>query len=160
MNQFLMLAQQIGRLLKTKHLTLVTAESCTGGEVAQVITSVAGSSDWFERGFVTYSNDSKVEMLGVQPITLATFGAVSEQIARGMAEGALRASRASVSLAVTGIAGPDGGTSDKPVGTVWFAWAGEKFPTEAECKHLSGDRLAIRDAATRFALERLIEILS
>lgn len=154
-----MLAQQIGQLLKNKNLTLATAESCTGGEVAQLITSIPGSSDWFERGFVTYSNTAKVEMLGVKSATIATYGAVSEQTAREMAEGALQHSHADVSLAVTGIAGPEGGTADKPVGTVWFAWAGKKIATIAEIKHFAGDRLEIRDAAAQFVLERLIEIL-
>lgn len=159
MKKLIMLTQQIGQLLKSKNLMLATAESCTGGEVAQIITSVPGSSGWFERGFVTYSNAAKTEMLGVKPTTITNYGAVSEQTAREMAEGALHHSHADVSLAITGIAGPGGGTVDKPVGTVWLAWAGKKFPTETECKFFSGDRLAVRDAAAQFGLQRLIKIL-
>lgn len=158
-NDVLRVAQQLGLLLTSKSLFLATAESCTGGEVAQVITSIAGSSAWFERGFVTYSNTAKIEMLGVQPITIASYGAVSEQTAREMAEGALKNSRADVTLAVTGIAGPDGGTPEKPVGTVWFAWAGKMFPTMVERVQFSGDRFSIRDAATTFVLQRLFKTL-
>src|SRR5690606_25364824 len=117
------LAADVGRALVRAGRALATAESCTGGWVGQVVTSVPGSSAWYDRGFVTYSNAAKTEMLGVPERLLAEHGAVSEAVVCAMAEGALRASRAQVTLAVTGIAGPDGGTAEKPVGTVWFGWA-------------------------------------
>lgn len=159
MNSFLALATNLGQLLKAKKLLLATAESCTGGEVAQAITSVPGSSDWFERGFVTYSNRAKMEMLGVREKTLTTFGAVSEQTAREMAEGALQHSHADCSLAVTGIAGPDGGTPEKPVGLVCFAWAAKNLNTLVAQQIFAGDRIGIRDKATIFTLEELIKLL-
>ena len=118
------LAAQVGGLLKAHGLLLTTAESCTGGGVAQAITGIAGSSAWFERGFVTYSNLSKQQMLGVSVAMLAQYGAVSEAVVREMVAGALANSGAQVALAVSGIAGPDGGTADKPVGTVWFSSGG------------------------------------
>lgn len=152
-------ASKSGKLLLAKGLLLTTAESCTGGEVAQVITSIPGSSNWFERGFVTYSNQAKIEMLGVQAQTLASYGAVSEQTVREMAAGALKYSYADLSLAVTGIAGPGGGTAEKPVGMVWFAWAGRNIATQAQVKYFSGDRQSIRDQATFYVLQHLIEIL-
>src|SRR6266481_3513672 len=117
------LAAEIGQALERSGLMLVTAESCTGGWVGRVVTSVGGSSVWFERGFVTYSEIAKQEMLGVSPEILKQHGAVSEPTARAMAEGALRHSHAQVALAVTGVAGPTGGSANKPIGTVWFAWA-------------------------------------
>lgn len=138
---------------------LATAESCTGGGVSEMITSIPGSSDWFERGFVSYSNASKIEMLGVKASTLAQFGAVSEQVAKEMAEGALKNSHAQISLAVTGIAGPDGGTPDKPVGTVWFAWSGQNFPTKTQIQHFDGDRSTVRALSIKFVLEGLSDIL-
>jgi len=118
------LARRVGSRLKRRRLKLATAESCTGGWIAQAVTSVAGSSEWFERGFVTYSNEAKKEMLGVRAATLSRHGAVSEETAREMAAGALKRSEAHVALAVTGIAGPGGGTRKKPVGMVCFAWSG------------------------------------
>lgn len=157
--QFLLLATQLGQALKSKGLYLATAESCTGGEVAQVITSVAGSSNWFDRGFVTYSNQAKMEMLAVKAATLNSQGAVSEATAREMAEGALQQSRSDASLAVTGIAGPDGGTVDKPVGLVCFAWAGKHFPTLSRSQIFSGDRNDIRNQATFFVLDELLKYL-
>src|SRR5690606_34321586 len=117
------LARKVGEALKAAGARLVTAESCTGGWVAQVVTSVAGSSDWFERGLVTYSNDAKMELLGVRPATLQRHGAVSEETAREMAQGALARSKGTIALAITGIAGPTGGSAAKPVGTVCFGWA-------------------------------------
>ena len=126
------LATQVGEALKAHGLMLATAESCTGGGVAQAITEVAGSSAWFERGFVTYSNLSKQQMLGVRESTLMQHGAVSEMTVREMVEGALKHSNAQVALAVSGIAGPDGGTPDKPVGTVWFAWGLKDAETHAQ----------------------------
>jgi nicotinamide-nucleotide amidase len=134
------LAAQVGGLLKSHGLMLATAESCTGGGVAQAITEVAGSSAWFERGFITYSNLSKQQMLGVRETTLRQHGAVSEATVREMVAGALQHSAAQVSLAVSGIAGPDGGTADKPVGTVWFAWGITNGETYAQRHQLSGNR--------------------
>ena len=144
-------------LLKHSHL-LATAESCSGGMMAAACTDLAGSSQWFERGFVTYSNAAKVEMLGVPAALIEQEGAVSEAVARAMADGALAHSQAHVSLAVTGVAGPTGGSEAKPVGTVWFAWCvnGE---THSEMQHFAGDRAAIRAATVRYALQRLLGFL-
>jgi nicotinamide-nucleotide amidase len=143
--------------LKTRNLSLATAESCTGGGLSYWLTSVPGSSDWFERGFVTYSNVAKTDMLDVSMQTLNDFGAVSEETARTMAEGALRHSAADLSIAITGIAGPDGGSIEKPVGTVWIAWAGKNFNTIAQLYVFTGDRQAIRIAAMVQALEGLFK---
>lgn len=153
------LARTAGELLEKRGHMLATAESCTGGWVAQAITSVAGSSKWFDRGFVTYSNMAKREMLGVKTAVLSRFGAVSEQTARAMAEGALGHSRAQVALAVTGIAGPSGGTPEKPVGTVCFAWAGAGRATVSRRLLFAGDRQAVRRQAVAAALAGLIEFL-
>lgn len=136
---------------------IVTAESCTGGGLAAVLTELAGSSQWFERGFITYSNEAKQELLGVQLKTLEYYGAVSEATAREMAEGALRNSHANISLAVTGIAGPSGGSVDKPVGTVCFAWAIKGQPILTTTQYFTGDRQAIREAAVVYALEKLLD---
>ena len=145
------------RLLARRHL-LATAESCTGGMIAAACTDLSGSSQWFERGFVTYSNEAKAEMLGVPLGLIEQHGAVSEPVARAMADGVLAHSRAQVSLAVTGVAGPTGGTEAKPVGTVWFAWCvgGE---THSEMQHFAGDRAAVRMATLRYALKRLLSLL-
>ena len=145
------------RLLARRHL-LATAESCTGGMIAAACTDLSGSSQWFERGFVTYSNEAKAEMLGVPPALIEQHGAVSEPVARAMADGVLAHSRAQVSLAVTGVAGPTGGSEAKPVGTVWFAWCvgGE---THSEMQHFAGDRAAVRTATLRYALKRLLSLL-
>ena len=145
------------RLLARRHM-LATAESCTGGMIAAACTDLSGSSQWFERGFVTYSNEAKAEMLAVPPGLIEEHGAVSESVARAMADGALAHSRAQVSLAVTGVAGPTGGTKAKPVGTVWFAWCvgGE---THSEMQHFAGDRAAVRMATVRYALKRLLSLL-
>jgi nicotinamide-nucleotide amidase len=153
------LAKQVGKALKSRGMMLATAESCTGGGIAHAITKVQGSSDWFDRGFVTYSNTSKEEMLGVAPHTIKNHGAVSEPTAREMADGALQYSRAQISLAVTGIAGPTGGTPEKPVGTVWFAWVC-KGKVKTVCHHFTGDRDAIRVKATRIALQGVIDVLN
>lgn len=134
---------------------LTTAESCTGGWVARVLTSVPGSSNWFERGFVTYSNMAKTEMLDVPADILARHGAVSEPTVRAMAEGALARSRAQVAVAVTGIAGPAGGTAEKPIGTVWFAWARAGSETRTQRHQLDGDREAVRRKSVAIALEGL-----
>ncbi len=154
------LVVEANKKLKEKRLKLATAESCTGGGVGFWITSVAGSSDCFDRGFITYSNEAKIEQLGVNPYTLESFGAVSEQIAREMAEGALRNSDADVSIAITGIAGPDGGTPNKPVGTVWIAYSNCTQTTEAIVDVFSGNRQQVREQAIAKALSYLLERLT
>jgi nicotinamide-nucleotide amidase len=146
------LATEVGDVLRRQRLMLAVAESCTGGWAAQAITSVAGSSAWFDRGFVTYTNISKHELLGVPAETLKRYGAVSEQTARAMAEGVLQASHADVTLAITGIAGPSGGSPEKPVGLVCFAWAGKGRETIVRTERFGGDRAAIRRQAVREAL--------
>jgi nicotinamide-nucleotide amidase len=152
------LATRVGERLLAEGHTLVTAESCTGGWIAKAATDIAGSSRWFEGGFVTYSNAAKIRDLGVSVRSLEAEGAVSEAVAREMAAGALRASAADLALAVTGIAGPDGGSTAKPVGTVWFAVArrsGEHTEVAARLQHFGGDREAVRRQCVRFALELL-----
>lgn len=149
------LADRLGQLLRARSSMLALAESCTGGGVAELVTSVAGSSAWFERGFVTYSNTSKIEMLGVSARTLEEYGAVSLQTVREMAAGALARSHAQAAIAISGIAGPDGGSLEKPVGTVCFAWAMADGTVEVERRLFSGDRAAIRMAAAHHALARL-----
>ena len=148
---------EIGRVLKKQGVKLATAESCTGGWVSQVITQVSGSSAWFDRGFVTYSNEAKQDMLKVKATTLATEGAVSEATAIEMAEGAIKQSLAELSLSITGIAGPAGGTAEKPVGTVCFAWARTAQPSKASTQQFSGDRNSIREQAVHFAISELID---
>jgi nicotinamide-nucleotide amidase len=154
----LQLCSELARLLRAKQWLLATAESCTGGLIAAACTDLAGSSDWFERGFVTYSNPSKVEMLGVAAPLIASHGAVSEAVARAMAQGALQRARAQVCVAVTGVAGPGGGSADKPVGTVWFAW-GLPAGVMSEVQHFAGDRAAVRAATVQHALNRLVTLL-
>ena len=158
--QFDVLAQAAGRLLKAKGEQLVAAESCTGGLVAGAVTAVSGSSEWFDRGFVTYSNEAKQEMLGVPLAELEAHGAVSEPVARAMALGALTASRGTLSVAVTGIAGPSGGSPRKPVGTVCFAWArsGEAMP-RSETRRFAGDRDEVRRQAVLRALQGVVDLL-
>ena len=151
------LPARVGARLKASGLILATAESCTGGWVAQAITSVSGSSDWFERGFVTYSNDAKREMLDVRPETLERSGAVSEETAREMALGALAASRAQIAVAVTGVAGPTGGTPAKPVGMVCFAWARAGSGVESAIRHFLGDREQVRREVVICALEGVLK---
>lgn len=153
------LAREVGRTLEQQGLVLTTAESCTGGWIAQSVTSIAGSSHWFDRGFVVYTNLSKHEMLGVSTETLARYGAVSEQTVLAMAEGALVRSQAQVALAVTGIAGPAGGTPEKPVGTVWIAWTGKNREAVVTRQQFSGDRLAIRREAVIEALQGLLSFV-
>ena len=138
---------------------LATAESCTGGMIAAACTDLAGSSNWFERGFVTYSNRAKTELLGVDPVLIDNHGAVSEPVARAMAQGALARSHAQAALAVTGVAGPGGGSAGKPVGTVWFGWATPAGVT-SEVRHFGGDRAAVRQAAAAHALARLADLLN
>ena len=152
------LARQLGRKLEAAAAVLVTAESCTGGWVAQAVTSVAGSSAWFERGYVTYSNAAKQEALGVRKATLVRYGAVSEQTAREMARGALRKGRGSIALSVTGIAGPGGGSPGKPVGTVCFAFArGRKI--RSETKRFKGNRNSVRRQSVVQALRGVLKCL-
>ncbi len=152
------LAEQLGRLLKAGSKTIATAESCTGGWIAQTITDVQGSSAWFDRGFVTYSNAAKMQMLGVNPQTLEKYGAVSAETASEMAAGALAHSDADVAVAVTGIAGPDGGTPDKPVGTVFISWADKNGSATVVKKQFTGSRREIRARTVKSAIE-LIQIL-
>ncbi|OGT20608.1 MAG: damage-inducible protein CinA [Gallionellales bacterium RIFOXYB12_FULL_54_9] len=154
------LAVRVGLALKSHGLMLATAESCTGGGVAQAVTGIAGSSAWFERGFVTYSNLSKQEMLGVEEATLIQYGAVSEAVVREMVAGSLRHSRAQVALSVSGIAGPDGGTPDKPVGTVWFAWGIQGDVILAQRHQIAGDRARVRQHSVRIALQGVIDLLN
>jgi nicotinamide-nucleotide amidase len=148
----------LAQALRAAGLRLATAESCTGGLIAAACTAVAGSSDWFERGFVTYSNEAKTDMLGVAASVIGAHGAVSAEVAQAMAEGALAHSRADLAVAVTGIAGPGGATPGKAVGTVWLAVArrdGSGVVTQTELLQLDGDRAAIRALTVQFALQRL-----
>lgn len=151
----LSIVQELAETLRQRGWVLCTAESCTGGLIAGACTDLAGSSDWFDRGFVTYSNAAKTELLGVPSALIDQHGAVSEPVARAMAEGALTHSHAQLSLAVTGVAGPTGGSADKPVGTVWFSWRvdGE---TSSECCRFEGDRAAVRTATVAHALHGLV----
>ncbi|RDK05529.1 CinA family protein [Cupriavidus lacunae] len=152
------LAIQAGVALADKSLMLATAESCTGGLVAAAITDVSGSSGWFERGFVTYSNEAKSTMLGVPAKLIRDHGAVSEEVARAMAEGALLNSRAQVALSVTGVAGPNGGTPEKPVGMVCFGWS-NRITTHTETQRFRGDRGQIRRQAAEHAMRGLLELV-
>lgn len=152
------LAIRAGNKLRDERLTLVTAESCTGGMVAAAITDISGSSAWFDRGFVTYSNQAKTEMIGVPSDLIDKNGAVSEPVARAMAEGALRNSRAQVALSITGVAGPGGGTDTKPVGMVSFAWS-NRLHTSVETQQFKGDRDQVRTQAAAHALRGLLELL-
>nr|WP_198005032.1 CinA family protein [Alcanivorax sp. DG881] len=145
--EILAAAQALAGSLAQQRLLLTTAESCTGGGIAETLTGIAGASAWFDRGFVTYSNEAKLSMLGVSQSTLDRFGAVSEATALEMARGAISHSGAHVSVAVTGIAGPDGGTPDKPVGTVWIAWGQKLGYAEARRFQFDGDRNAVRQQA-------------
>ena len=149
---------QISAQLLTRGWMLATAESCTGGMIAAACTDLAGSSQWFERGFVTYSNAAKTELLGVDAALIDQHGAVSDPVARAMAEGAITRSRAQASVAVTGVAGPTGGSAEKPVGTVWLAWHVDGR-THSELRHFAGDRAAVRMATVQHALARLARLL-
>jgi nicotinamide-nucleotide amidase len=153
------LAAQVGAALRARGMFLATAESCTGGLIAGAVTEIAGSSDWFERGFVTYSNEAKVALLGVPADTLRDHGAVSEPTARAMAEGALARSPASIAVAVTGIAGPAGGSPAKPVGMVCFGWALRGSPAQTETVQFPGDRATVRAMTVRHALAGIIKRL-
>lgn len=152
------LAEELGQRLPRRGWRLVTAESCTGGGIAECVTDIAGSSGWFDRGFVTYSNAAKTALLGIDPTLIENYGAVSEAVVRAMTAGALQASGVDLAVAVSGIAGPAGGTPDKPVGTVWFAWqsAGQEAVTRHEV--FAGDRRAVRRQAVGVALRGLLEL--
>ena len=150
---------QISESLLARGWMLATAESCTGGLIAGACTALAGSSQWFERGFVSYSNAAKSELLGVPAALIAAHGAVSEPVARAMAEGAVARSHAQVALAVTGVAGPSGGTPAKPVGTVWFGWQIDG-QTHSEVQHFAGNRAAVRAQTVQHALQRLRGLLA
>lgn len=151
------LATELGLALKSHGWMLSLAESCTGGLVAQTVTSVAGSSAWFDRAFVTYSNSAKTEMLGISEACLQNYGAVSEQTAEAMAIGALNNSHAQIAGSITGIAGPDGGFPEKPVGTVCFAWISKDNPATTSTQHFDGNRQQIRQKAAIFLMTQLIE---
>ncbi len=153
------IAASLGDALRRRGLSLVAAESCTGGWLAKVVTDIAGSSEWFDRGFVTYSNRAKQEMLGVSAATLESVGAVSEAVVAEMAAGALSYSRARVAIAISGIAGPGGGSPEKPVGTVWFAWALPDTAPVTQRFQFAGERDEVRHQAVRVALERLLELV-
>jgi nicotinamide-nucleotide amidase len=153
------LAARLGRTLKRQELMIATAESCTGGWIGQAITMVPGSSDWFERGFITYTYISKREMLGVSGQTLARHGAVSEQVVREMALGAITRSHAQVAVAISGVAGPSGGTPEKPVGTVCLAWAMKRGPVVVETKRFRGDRDEVRRRSVAHALRGVLKII-
>lgn len=153
----LRLARRLGRLCKARRARVAVAESCTGGGLAEAITAIAGSSEWFDRGFVTYSNEAKQDLLGVSAATLRKYGAVSEEVARAMAVGALARSRAEAAVAITGIAGPGGGSAQKPVGTVWFAWASSDGAIHTERHRFRGGRAAVRRQSVQVALEGLLE---
>jgi nicotinamide-nucleotide amidase len=152
------LCEQLAQELQARGWMLATAESCTGGMIAAACTDLSGSSNWFERGFVTYSNEAKTEQLGVDPALIAQQGAVSEVVVRAMAFGAVRHSRAQVSVAVTGVAGPTGGSPQKPVGTVWFGFQVDGRLT-SETLRFDGDRAAVRSATVDHALQRLLQLL-
>jgi nicotinamide-nucleotide amidase len=153
------LAAEIGAALKARGLWLATAESCTGGWIGEAVTSVSGSSQWYDRGFITYTNQAKQDILGVNEETLEHHGAVSEQTVREMAQGTLQHSRADVSLAISGIAGPTGGTAEKPVGLVWFAWSAKNGATRSEKQVFSGDRREVRRQAVEAALKGVLALL-
>ena len=159
MDELNQLAEQVGAALKSHGLMLATAESCTGGWVGEAVTSVAGSSQWYDRGFITYTNEAKQEMLDVSASTLAEFGAVSEQTVREMAAGALKHSRAQVALAVSGIAGPGGATPGKPVGTVCIAWALRTGAGRSQIFYFSGDRAEVRRQAVIAVLHGVLQLI-
>ncbi len=153
------LSHELGKLLKSKSWQISAAESCTGGGFSQAITEVVGSSAWFQGAFVTYSNPAKEEMLGVKHATLEKFSAVSRETAQEMVIGALQRSHANISVSITGIAGPGGGSPQKPIGTVWFGFASQKGECQTVVQHFTGDRQNIRLSSIAFALQHLIGIL-
>ena len=151
-------ATALANLLQQRHWMMATAESCTGGLVSAACTELPGASAWFERGFVTYSNAAKTELLGVNATLITEYGAVSEPVARAMAQGAVARSHAQVAVAVTGVAGPGGGSDSKPVGTVWFGFAVTGLLI-SEVMHFAGNRAAVRSAAVQHALKRLVALI-
>ncbi len=153
------LAERVSKALKAKGMMMASAESCTGGWIAQVVTAVPGSSAWFERGFVVYTYISKREMLGVKPETLEQYGAVSLETVREMTIGALERSHAQVAVSVSGTAGPSGGTPQKPVGTVCFGWGLTNGVIQTSAKHFDGDRESVRRQAVAFALEQVLAVV-
>ena len=156
-SELLHLTSQVAQTMLAINWRLSVAESCTGGWLGKCCTDLAGSSEWFDRGFISYSNQAKQELLHVKEATLNQFGSVSEYTASEMAQGALAESLADISVAITGIAGPDGGTIDKPVGTVWFAWATKYSVVKTQCCHFDGDRETIRRQAVKLALQGIIK---
>jgi len=156
-NDLVQLSARLGAALKQQERFVTCAESCTGGWVAKSITDIAGSSDWFERGFVTYSNQAKTDMLGVKASTLEQHGAVSDLVVLEMAAGALKGAAADYAVAISGIAGPDGGTVQKPVGTVWFGFASRHRAPFAQQMHFAGERDEVRRQAVHFALKTLLD---
>ncbi len=158
-NDLFFLSERLGVLLKARNWQVATAESCTGGGVAAAITSVPGSSDWFGYGLVSYANQAKQKLLGVRPETIETYGAVSAETVTEMAKGALDLSGANIAVAISGVAGPSGGTLEKPLGTVWFAWARTGQGVEARLQIFKGDRQAVQQQAVKAALKGLIEFL-
>ena len=152
------LSFEIGEFLRNRSLRLCTVESCTGGWIGELVTATAGSSNWYDRGFVTYSNDAKIECLGVDPALLREHGAVSEQTVRAMIAGALERSNADLAVAVSGIAGPAGGSDDKPVGSVCFAWGKRDQPIIAGSQHFDGDRESVRRQSVMHALRTLMRL--
>ena len=158
-DQLISVAEQVGELLKDQDFRLTTVESCTGGWIAQSVTAVAGSSDWFERGFITYSNEAKHELVGVPDLLIIENGAVSGPVARAMARGGLDHSPADVAVAVTGVAGPDGGSAEKPVGTVFVSWAQRSGALRTERFLFKGDRTAVRAQTVVEALGGLIRFI-
>jgi nicotinamide-nucleotide amidase len=157
--QLIELSEQLGQQLAAKGWRVATAESCTGGAIAAAITAIAGSSAWFEYGIVSYANSAKHKLLGVSEASLARYGAVSEQVVRQMAQGAQALSGAELAVAVSGIAGPTGGSDEKPVGTVWFAWALKEGEVNASCKVFAGDRQQVQQQAVVCGLIGLIRLL-
>ena len=154
------LISRLAAQLIRSNLKMAAAESCTGGWISKACTDMPGSSAWFERGFVSYSNEAKNELLGVRPETLERFGAVSREVAEEMALGALSRAPVGASVAVTGIAGPDGGSEEKPVGTVWFGWAFSEARSDTRCVRFDGDRMDVRRQTVIYALEGLIQRLA
>ena len=153
------LSRKLGRAAKRRRVQIVTAESCTGGGLAAAITRIAGSAKYFDRGFVTYANDAKRQLLGVNARTLKRYGAVSEEVAREMARGALKHSPSDVSVSITGIAGPTGAAPGKPVGLVWFAWASRGGPVQSRAFRFPGGRVEVRMQAVYVAIQGLIDLL-
>ena len=159
MNVYQVLVERLASELTSRNAYIATAESCTGGWIAKVLTDMPGSSTWFEYGFVSYGNNAKRDLLNVDPAILDEFGAVSREVAEAMVGGAMEISGADLGLAVTGIAGPDGGTPEKPVGTVWMAWAARGHVGKSECHQFDGDRDTIRRVTVTTALRGVLEYL-